>query len=105
MRNGICKNLNLHCYSFLQPFATIHGKYFEKPIQGSIENRILDVDMHKKSLKKKYKILSGIKNTINIADSLDNTTFLSYVDAVHYSPLANEKISKRIYAIINEKLN
>ena len=105
MRDGICTNLKLYCYSFLQPFATIHGKYFEKPIQGSIENRILDVDMHKKSLKKKYKILSGIKNTINIADSLDNTTFLSYVDAVHYSPLANEKISKRIYAIIYDKLN
>jgi hypothetical protein len=105
MRDGICKNLNLHCYSLLQPFATIHGKYFEKPIQGAIETRLLNIDTHKKSLKEKYKILSEIKNVINIADSLDNTTFLSYIDAVHYSPLASEKISKRIYTIIYDKLN
>ena len=104
IRDGICKNLNLHCYSFLQPFASIHGKYFEKPTQGAIENRALNVSENK-GLKEKYKILSGTKNIINISDSLDDAVFLSYVDAVHYSPLANEKISNRILAIIEDKLN
>ena len=104
IRDGICKNLNLHCYSFLQPFATIHGKYFEKPTLGAIENRVLNVSENKE-LKEKYKVLSETKNIINIANSLEDTIFLSYVDGVHYSPLANEKISNKIYSIILDKLN
>ena len=104
IREGICKSLNLHCYSFLQPFATIHGKYFEKPTLGAIENRVLNVSENKQ-LKEKYKILSQTKNIINIADSLEDTIFLSYVDGVHYSPLANEKIANKIYSIILDKLN
>ena len=54
---------------------------------------------------KKFEILSQTKNIINISDSLDNNSFLSYVDSVHYSPSANEKISERIYFIISDKLN
>ena len=51
------------------------------------------------------KIKDLTKNIINISDSLDDAVFLSYVDAVHYSPLANEKISNRILTIIEDKLN
>ena len=104
IRKGICKDLDLNCYSLLQPFATIHGKYFEKPAQGVIQNRILNVGENKKFIKK-FEILSQTKNIINISDSLDNTSFLSYIDSVHYSPSANEKISERIYFIISDKLN
>ena len=104
IREGICKNLNLHCYSFLQPFATIHGKYFDKPTQGAIETRVLNIEENKQLIKK-FKLLKETKNIINIYDSLDNTMFLSYVDGVHYSPLANEKISNKIYSIILDKLN
>jgi hypothetical protein len=49
--------------------------------------------------------LIGTKNIINIANSLEDTIFLSYVDGLHYSPLANEKISNKIYSIILDKLN
>ncbi len=104
IREGICTNLNLNCYSLLQPFATIHGKYFEKPNQGAPENRILNIEQNKE-LVKKFKLLNKTKNIINISDTLDDTTFLSYVDSVHYSPLANEKIAERIYFIISGKLN
>jgi len=104
IREGICKNLNLHCYSFFQPFGTLHGKYFEKPTQGAIENRVLNVNENK-NIKKKYEVLSKTKNIINIADTLDDDIILSYVDRLHYSPSANEKISSRIYTIILDKLN
>ncbi len=104
IREGICADLNLNCYSLFQPFATIHGKYFEKPTQGAIETRVLNIEENKK-LVKKFELLNKTKNIINISDSLDDATFLSYVDGVHYSPLANEKISERIYFIISDKLN
>ena len=104
IREGICKNLNLYCYSFLQPFATIHGQYFEKPTKGAPENRVLDISEDIK-LKEKFDLLRNTKNIINIADSLDDSIFLSYVDSVHYSPSANKKISKKIYTIILDKLN
>ena len=104
IREGICKNLNLHCYNLFQPFATIHGRYFEKPTQGSIENRVLNIEENKKLLEK-FKLLRETKNVIDISDALDNTTFLSYVDGVHYSPKANKKISDRIFSIILDKLN
>ena len=104
IRDGICKKLNLYCYSFLQPFATIHGKYFEKPTQGAIETRVLNIGENKK-IKEKYRLLSETKNIINITNALDDTASLSYVDGVHYSPLANEEISNKIYTIILDKLN
>ena len=104
IRDGICNNLSLNCYSFLQPFATLHGKYFEKPTEGAIENRVLNTGENKK-LTAKYQILNSTKGIIDIADSLDNAISLSYVDGVHYSPLANEEIANKIYGIILEKLD
>jgi len=104
IRNGICENFNLHCYNFLQPFATMHGQYFEKPTKGAPENRVLNISEDVK-LKEKFDLLSKAKNIIDISDSLNDSIFLSYVDSVHYSPAANKKISKKIYTIILDKLN
>ena len=49
--------------SFLQPFATIHGKYFDKPVKGAIEVRILNIEENIK-LKKKYNMIKNVKNII-----------------------------------------
>lgn len=101
IRNGICEKKKLKCYTFLQPFGSIHGKYFNKPLKGSIENRLLDVKENFK-LKKKYEDLKYTENIFDISSSLNNEKELSYVDAVHYSPVANLKIASVIYKTIFE---
>ena len=104
IRNGICKTNNLNCYNLLQPFATLHGKYFEKPTEGAIENRVLDINQ-KKNLLRKYQLLKDVPEIIDISDSLDNAEKLSYVDNVHYSPNANKKIADTIFEIILDNIN
>ena len=99
IRNGICKFNDLKCFNFLQPFATLHGKYFDKPISGAIENRVLNVNQKRKLLQK-FNLLKNTKGIIDISNSLDNSKMLSYVDSVHYSPYANMKIAQNIYKII-----
>ena len=101
IRNGICQVNNLRCFNFLQPFATLHGKYFDKPTSGAIENRVLDIGQ-KKNLFDKYNILKKTKGIIDISNTLDNSETLSYVDGVHYSPNANKKIAQNIYKIIKQ---
>jgi len=103
-RKGICNELNLNCFSFLQPFATLHGNYFKQPIKGAIEVRILSIKENIK-LKKKYNILKNVTNVIDITNSFDESKDLSYVDGVHYSPSANEALANEIYNIIEDKLN
>lgn len=104
IRNGICKNMNINCFNLLQPFATLHGKYFEKPTGGAIENRVLNISQ-KTNLLKKYNLLKDISGIIDISDALDNSKNLSYVDGVHYSPSANNKIASKIYNIILDEIN
>ena len=96
--------MNLSCFNLLQPFATLHGKYFEKPTVGAIENRVLNINQ-KKNLLEKYNLLKDISGIIDISDALDNSKNLSYVDGVHYSPDANNKIALKIYDIILDKIN
>ena len=104
IRKGICKSMNINCFNLLQPFATLHGKYFEKPIGGAVENRVLNINQ-KKNLLEKYNLLKDIPGITDISDTLNNSTKLSYVDGVHYSPYANKKIALRIYNIIFDKIN
>ena len=98
-RKGICKEIKLNCYSFLQPFASIHGNYFKQPIKGAIEARVLNVKENIK-LRKKFEELKHIDGIIDITNALDNESKLSYVDGVHYSPSANKAIAIRIFEII-----
>ena len=104
IRNGICESINLNCFNLLQPFATIHGKYFEKPIKGAIENRVLNIDQQT-SLLEKYNLLKNTPQIVDISEALNDSSKLSYVDAVHYSPYANKKIALKIYDIILDKIN
>ena len=99
IRKGICENLNLNCYTLLQPFATIHGKYFDKPTVGAIETRVLNINENIK-LKEKFNLLKSTQNIIDISNSIDGSNELSYVDGVHYSPHANKIIAEYIYYII-----
>ena len=104
IREGVCLKLKLHCYSFLQPFATIHGVYFDKMPKGAIENRPLQIKENV-ALKRKYEILKNIDGIIDISNSLDTAKELSYVDGVHYSPSASLIIASKISDIIKDKFN
>tara|TARA_B100001123_G_C15200607_1_gene983200 strand:- start:110 stop:1228 length:1119 start_codon:yes stop_codon:yes gene_type:complete len=103
-RNSICKNYELNCYNFLQPFATIHGMYFEKQILGVNKNFVGDKDQIN-LLKKRWDVLKEVKGITNISDALKNSKKLGYVDRVHYSPYANKMIAEKIYNLVKNDFN
>ena len=74
----------MNCYNFLQPFATIHGKYFDKPslsVNGNFVNDKKSIEF----LAKRWQVLEKTKGITNISDALKNSQKLGYVDKVHYS--------------------
>ena len=93
IRNSVCEKFILNCYTFLQPFAGVHGIYSE-----NYSNDLIEIQS------KKYLILKKTKNIIDISSSLNNDKELSYVDNTNYSPPANKSIAKYIYQIIEEKI-
>ncbi|MDB4081842.1 hypothetical protein N9500_02850 [Candidatus Pelagibacter sp.] len=112
IRNGICQTIKVNCFNLLQPFASIHGKYFENSVGGAAQNQVriyqqawnLEVGQSG-SLLNKYNSLKDTLGIIDISSSLKNSVKLSYVDGVHYSPDANKKIAIRIYNIIFNEIN
>ena len=112
IRNGICQTIKVNCFNLLQPFASIHGKYFENSVGGAAQNQVriyqqaLNLEVGQSgSLLKKYNSLKDTFGIIDISSSLKNSVKLSYVDGVHYSPDANKKIAIRIYNIIFNEIN
>lgn len=113
IRSSICKIENLNCYSFLQPFATVHGIYFTTkngvklkngdPVGGAPE--IGDLGAFDDELLQKYQILKEARGAIDISSSLDSLKELSWCDIAHYCPNGNEAIAKRIYLEIKNNLN
>ena len=93
IRNSVCEKFILNCYTFLQPFAGVHGIYSE-----NYPNDLIEIQ------NKKYLILKKTKNIIDISSSLNNDKELSYVDNTNYSPPANKSIAKYIYQIIEKKI-
>ena len=91
IRHAVCKEQNIKCFSFLQPFAGIHGKQTDKLLDKST----------KKDLLKKYKILKNNNNyIIDLGYVLENDKELSYIDGVHYAPLTNIKIAKEFKSFL-----
>ena len=113
IRSSICKTENLNCFSFLQPFGSVHGVYFTTrdgvklkkgdPVAGAPEiGKLGQLD---NELSQKYQILKNAKGAIDISSSLDTLTELAWCDLAHYCPNANEMIAKRIYSEIQDNLN
>ena len=87
LRHGLCSGENITCFSFLQPFAGVHGVQSDKLLLN--EDKI--------KLVKKYKKLKETKkHVIDIGDALMKDTTLSYIDGVHYTPRSNRKIAEKI---------
>ena len=104
IRNSICRELTLTCANFLQPFAGLHGKYFDQEQLKDVapENAIITSE-ESKFLEEKYLILSSAKNIFDISNALDSHQELSYVDGVHYSPSANKMIAEKMFELILKK--
>lgn len=98
-RDSICKSYDLSCFNLLQPFATIHGIYFEKQI-GGVNKSFVDDEDSIKFMKKRWDTLKEVNGIINISDALKNSKKLGYVDRVHYSPYANKRIAEKIFDIV-----
>jgi len=96
IREAICKNLMLRCFTFLQPFPSIHGFYDNKLFKERAFNQ-LDLD--------KYNLLKNTKHIFDISNSLDGNMLHSFVDNNHYSPGSNKLIAKSIYDIANKKID
>lgn len=113
IRSAICKIENLNCYSFLQPFATVHGNYFTTRNGVKLKNgdsiagapEIGKLGALGDRLLRKYQILKEAKGAINISSSLDSLNELAWCDLAHYCPNANEMIAKSIYLEIQNNLN
>ena len=113
IRSAICKIENLNCYSFLQPFATVHGNYFTTRNGVKLKNgdsvagapEIGKLGSLGDTLLRKYQILKEAKGAINISSSLDSLNELAWCDTSHYCPNANEMIAKSIYLEIQNNLN
>ncbi len=113
IRSSICKIENLNCYSFLQPFASVHGVFFTtrdgvKLKKGDSIGGSPQIGKFRQlntKLYQKYQILKNAKGMIDISSSLDTLKELSWCDYAHYCPNANEKIAKRIYLEIKDNLN
>lgn len=90
-RVAICDKFNVICHTFLQPMPGTSGKHSNLLI---LENQL-------NYLKKKYSILSKIKdNVFDLQYVLKNDQKLSYVDAIHYSPESSKIIAKEIKKVI-----
>ena len=81
IRNAICKNISITCYTFLPP---IHE----------------DSDL---VIKKKYELFRNIDFLIDISEILDENKYLNYVDDGHYTPKASNFIAEEIFDYIDFK--
>lgn len=91
LRHALCNEEKIKCFTFLQPFAGVHGIQSEKLLSKQRQTELLN----------KYTILK--KNTRYIIDLgylLNNDKSLSYVDGVHYSPISNKKIAQEFKLFI-----
>ena len=95
IRKSICEELELNCYTFLQPFPTMSGMHDE----NKTENPEYLVQ------REKYKSFKKINYLIDLSKALDGMTELSYVDEWHYSPKASNLIATKIYSVISKDMD
>ena len=90
VRDGVCLQNKINCFSFLQPMPGSHGVHNEKLLSKKYEKIFIE----------KYKLLSKASKFIDLGYVLENDKSLSYIDAVHYSPESNKKIAQEIFKIL-----
>lgn len=96
-RGRLCKQMNVHCLSFLQPFAGIHGVHLDfRSLNQNQRDAMATGYRYFQSLPISDKI-------IDISYAISSLKRHGYVDDVHYSPEANELIAKEIFKYMDIK--
>ena len=97
IRKAICLDMEINCYTFLQPFPQVAGVNDKK--------LIADAPDRQDKFKKKYNLLKKTKYIVDISDALNNMKELSFVDVGHYTPKASYAVANSIYLKILKDLN
>ena len=97
IRKAICLNMEINCYTFLQPFPLVAGVNDKKVIANAPDKQ--------DEFKKKHNLLKKTKYIVDISDALNNMKELSFVDLGHYTPKASYAVANSIYLKILRDLN
>ncbi len=92
LRHALCKEENIRCYSFLQPFAGVHGEQLDKLLNKKTQKQLID---------KYYTLKKNKYYVVDLGYVLEKDNSLSYVDGVHYSPQSNKKIALEFQSFFN----
>lgn len=86
-RNFICSNYEVKCLTFSQPIAGIHGIH---------SDNILLTPAQRQELKNKFELINPQMRKLGAIDltDLSGVHKHAYVDDVHYSPTATQKIAE-----------
>jgi hypothetical protein len=94
-RQLLCRQYNIECLTFVQPFASIHGIHLDEKALAPVS---------RDSLKSHYEELKGIfaeTGAISIVDALAEKKTHAFIDNVHYSASANKLIAKSIASFVS----
>jgi len=94
-RKLLCRQYRIACFTFVQPFAGVHGVHLDEKALPAVA---------RESLKDHYDALQGTfaeSGAISIVDALDKKKTQAYIDNVHYSASANNLIAQSIASHIS----
>tara|TARA_B110000483_G_C18139935_1_gene521002 strand:- start:289 stop:1386 length:1098 start_codon:yes stop_codon:yes gene_type:complete len=94
LREAICKNFKLNCFTFLQPIPNINVIYNN---EKSKEQNFNQLDLQKQDL------LRDTLHIYDISDSLDNIKSSKF-ESGHYTPESNKAIAETIFDLVNKRL-
>lgn len=98
IRDGLCKNYSLICFTFIEP-----NGYARKELRDTkiLNNNNIFYGKYLKSFQKEIINLNGV---INISNILEPYNEVSFIDEMHYSPFASKIIAKKIFSSIRHEL-
>lgn len=98
IRNNLCKNYTLKCFTFIEP-----NGYARKQLEDTkiINNKNIFYGKYLKSFQDEIINLNGV---INISNILEPYNEIKFIDEMHYSPFASKIISEKIFSYIKREL-
>ncbi len=94
-RASLCAVYGIPCRTFVQPFATLHGRHDDPAIAASAHAT------HLRALFEHLEANWRAQGSIFVTDALDRSDRHAFIDEVHYSADANRLIAEAIAAGIN----
>ena len=98
IRNNLCKNYTLKCFTFIEP-----NGYARKQLKDTkiINNKNIFYGKNLKSFRDEIINLYGV---INISNILESSNEINFIDEMHYSPFASNIIAEKIYSYMKPEL-